>query len=240
MSRDLRISECFGLVVQGEGPLIGLPTVFVRAGGCDYRCSWCDTLYAVLPEHRAEWVKMNAPEVLGDIQRISGPCLVTLSGGNPASQPFGELIDIGHAAGYRFACETQGSVAAPWFGRLDHLILSPKPPSSGMDTDWKILAECMDSAGWGRVPTSIKVVVFDDADYEYAHEVQRQFPSTPFYLQVGNPTPQAANGSDPGFDAAASLAALRVLMDRVCADKWLNVRVLPQLHTLVFGNARSV
>jgi hypothetical protein len=43
--------------IQGEGPVIGRPTVFVRTGGCDYRCTRCDTPYAVLPEYRTECVK---------------------------------------------------------------------------------------------------------------------------------------------------------------------------------------
>ena len=52
MKPRIRISEIFGPTIQGEGPLMGRPTVFVRTGGCDYRCRWCDTLYAVLPEFR--------------------------------------------------------------------------------------------------------------------------------------------------------------------------------------------
>lgn len=240
MSATLRISEIFGVVIQGEGPLIGVPTVFVRAGGCDYRCEWCDTLYAVLPEHRHEWQSMQTAEVLDAIRDKSRPCVVTLSGGNPAAQPFGPLIDEGHALGYQFACETQGSVAAPWLGRLDHLILSPKPPSSGMVTDWCALAQCIDTAMWGRVPTSLKVVVFDTADYEYAREVGARFPGLPLYLQVGNTTPPGIDGKDPGFDPLENLAALRTLMERVCADRWVTVRVLPQLHTLAFGNERGV
>jgi 7-carboxy-7-deazaguanine synthase len=59
MKERIRISEIFGPTIQGEGPLIGRPTVFVRTGGCDYRCSWCDTLYAVLPEYRDEWKLMT-------------------------------------------------------------------------------------------------------------------------------------------------------------------------------------
>ncbi len=46
-SNEIRVSEIFGPTIQGEGVLIGLPTVFVRSGGCDYRCSWCDSLHAV-------------------------------------------------------------------------------------------------------------------------------------------------------------------------------------------------
>ncbi len=37
---QLRIAEVFGPTIQGEGALIGEPTVFVRTGGCDYRCAW--------------------------------------------------------------------------------------------------------------------------------------------------------------------------------------------------------
>jgi 7-carboxy-7-deazaguanine synthase len=43
---DILISEIFGPTIQGEGALVGKPTVFVRTGGCDYRCDWCDTVYA--------------------------------------------------------------------------------------------------------------------------------------------------------------------------------------------------
>ena len=92
----ITISECFGVTIQGEGALIGKPTVFVRTGGCEYRCSWCDTLYAVLPEHKDEWKPMKTEEVFAEIQRLSPtPILVTLSGGNPAIQPLGDLIDLG-------------------------------------------------------------------------------------------------------------------------------------------------
>ena len=75
---------------------------------------------------------MTTEEVFAKVQHLSGnkPILVTLSGGNPAIQPLGKLIDLGHTHGYTFAIETQGSVAQPWFAHLDYLTLSPKPPSS--------------------------------------------------------------------------------------------------------------
>jgi 7-carboxy-7-deazaguanine synthase len=236
----LTISEVFGITIQGEGPMIGRPTVFVRAGGCDYQhCSWCDTLYAVLPEHRREWERLSTDAVLDRVRALSGPCLVTLSGGNPAIQPFGELVAAGHAQGYTFTCETQGSVVAPWFADLDHLVLSPKPPSSGMETDWSRLDDGVAVALAGGTDTALKIVVFDDADYAYARSVHRRYPDLPLYLQVGNPDPPAADGGGTGIDVAGSLARLRWLMDRVCSDRWHEARVLPQLHALVFGNARG-
>ena len=85
----IRVSEIFGPTIQGEGVLIGLPTVFVRTGGCDYRCSWCDSLHAVDSRFRHEWEMMSPDAVWQRSLRLSGgrPVMVSLSGGNPAIQP---------------------------------------------------------------------------------------------------------------------------------------------------------
>jgi 7-carboxy-7-deazaguanine synthase len=124
----LRISEIFGPTVQGEGALIGKPTVFVRTGGCDFRCSWCDTLHAVLPAYRHDWTPMTPEEILARVGELTGgvPVLITLSGGNPAIQPIGRLIALGKERNHRFAMETQGSVADVCFAELDWLVLSPQ------------------------------------------------------------------------------------------------------------------
>ena len=68
----IRISEIFGPTVQGEGALIGRPTVFVRTGGCDYRCSWCDTRYAVLSDYRHDWRPMDPAEILSRVADLTG------------------------------------------------------------------------------------------------------------------------------------------------------------------------
>ena len=79
MTERARISEIFGPTIQGEGPLIGRPTVFVRTAGCDYRCTWCDTLYAVLPEYHDEWVLMTPPQIIARVNELAGgdPVLVS-------------------------------------------------------------------------------------------------------------------------------------------------------------------
>jgi 7-carboxy-7-deazaguanine synthase len=169
MNEHIRISEIFGPTIQGEGPLIGRPTVFVRTGGCDYRCTWCDTLYAVLPEHHDEWEFMTPAGIMTRVDQLAGgnPVLVSLSGGNPALQPLAPLIALGRRNGHTFALETQGSVAQPWFAELDWMVLSPKPPSSGMATDWDAFAACL-AAARGRPHCVLKIVIFNDADYAYA------------------------------------------------------------------------
>ena len=238
----IRVSEIFGPTIQGEGPLIGRPTVFVRTGGCDYRCAWCDTLYAVLPSHRDDWLPMSTAEIAERVDALTGsqPILVTLSGGNPAMQPLGPLIALGRSKGYSFALETQGSLAPDWLAHLEWLVLSPKPPSSNMTTDWASLDACLNAAAAGP-SCALKIVVFDDADYTYAQTVAARYPALPVYLQVGNPAPlRDAEMADERADNDDLLRRMDWLVDKVRQDRWFDARVLPQLHVLLWGNRRGV
>lgn len=243
VQKKIAISEVFGATIQGEGALIGKPTVFVRTGSCDYRCSWCDTLYAVLPEHKSEWHPMTTEEVFAEIQRLAEdtPILVTLSGGNPAIQPLGDLLDLGHKHGYTFAIETQGSIAQSWFARLDYLTLSPKPPSSQQVTRWERLDRCISCAkgnpGEHHPQVCLKIVIFDEEDYAYARYVATRYPDLPMYLQAGNHTPPHLAGQ---IDISGILTRLDWLIQRVVQDHWYTATVLPQLHTLLWGNTRGV
>jgi 7-carboxy-7-deazaguanine synthase len=242
MTGLVRISEVFGPTIQGEGPLIGRPTVFVRTAGCDYRCAWCDTLYAVLPEYRDEWILMSPPQIMARVNELAGErsVLISLSGGNPALQPLAPVIALGRSNGHSFALETQGSVSQAWFAELDWLILSPKPPSSGMPTDWKALQACVEAAQ-GKPRCVLKIVVFEDSDYTYAQTAAARYPTLPVYLQVGNPSPLAANGAvadEP--DVENLMHRMRWLAGKVIADHWFAATVLPQLHVLTWGNKRGV
>jgi 7-carboxy-7-deazaguanine synthase len=237
----IRVSEIFGPTIQGEGVLIGLPTVFVRTGGCDYRCSWCDTLHAVDSEYRDQWRPMSANEIWKEVSRLSGnrPLTVSLSGGNPAIQPLGSLIERGHHDGYRFALETQGSIAKDWFADLDVLVLSPKPPSSGMETDWDAFDTCLRMAG-EKPQIALKVVVFDNRDYFYARAAAARHPDLPVYLQPGNHTPPPPDDGDARVDIDGIMDRMLWLVDKVTEDRWFEARVLPQLHVLLWGNKRGV
>ncbi len=238
--KPVLISEIFGPVLQGEGALIGRPTVFVRTAGCDYRCSWCDSLYAVLPQYKGEWTPMTPDRVLEEVKELTNnqPILVTLSGGNPALQPLETLIEIGQSQGFTFAMETQGSVCKSWFSELEYLVLSPKPPSSQMETDWDVLAQCVASSAKN---ISLKVVVFDEGDYDFAREVHRRFPDVAFYLQAGS---EVVAGSEFSADAIeysnTTAERLNELMAHALRDGWRDVTILPQLHVLLWGQKRGV
>lgn len=234
---QLRIAEIFGPTIQGEGALIGEPTVFVRSGGCDYRCTWCDSMHAVDPVYRHEWAAMSTDAVWDEVSRLSGggPLMVTLSGGNPAIQDFGPLIRRGKRVGYRFACETQGSLAKLWFSELDTLVLSPKPPSSEETVDWVAFDACLEAAkGCGKVV--MKIVIFDDLDYGWARVVAETYPDLPLFLQPGNPDVDP----DVAVDPQQVADRLEWLVGKVIEDRWYTARVLPQLHVLLWGNKRGV
>lgn len=233
----LRIAEIFGPTIQGEGALIGEPTVFVRTGGCDYRCAWCDSLHAVDTAYRHTWAAMPTDAVWTEVRRLSKgkPLTVSLSGGNPAIQDFTQLIALGHAQGYRFACETQGSIAKPWFGDLDTLVLSPKPPSSKEIVNWAAFDACLLAAnGAGKIV--MKIVIFDDADYAWARAAAEKYPDLPLYLQPGNIEVDPAVAVDPQILADKLLW----LVEKTIQDSWFAPRVLPQLHVLLWGNKRGV
>src|SRR5690606_24192842 len=113
---------------------------------------------------------------------------VTISGGNPAliKDPMNDLIDLLHADGVQVGLETQGSFWREWMLKIDDLTISPKPPSSTMVTDWDKLDEIVNRLTEGDVNVTLKVVVFDDADFEYARKVHHRYPHIPFFLSVGN------------------------------------------------------
>ncbi len=232
---SIAISEIFGPTIQGEGALIGTPTVFVRTGGCDFHCHWCDTLYAVEKRYRDQWSRMSAQQVLAKIEALSGgtPLLVTLSGGNPALQPLAALIALGVERGYRFALETQGSVSQTWFSALDVLTLSPKPPSSGMVFSAEKLHDCITAAG-DKTAVNLKIVIDDANDLHWAGQRHSEYPHLPLTLQPCN----THSGNAP-VDKKQLNEKMRWLVATVNERQWYGVRVLPQLHVQLWGNQRG-
>ncbi|GAB6929259.1 7-carboxy-7-deazaguanine synthase QueE [Paenibacillus sp. JCM 10914] len=241
--RPIPVMEIFGPTVQGEGMVVGRKTMFVRTAGCDYRCSWCDSAFTWDGSATDTIARMSAQEVWQELYRLGGERFdhVTLSGGNPALlSQLGSLIDELHRHGITIAVETQGSRWQDWLMDIDEVTISPKPPSSGMTTDWGKLDEIVSRLS-GRPPgrgLSLKVVVFDDQDLAYAETVHERYPNVPFYLQTGNPDVRT---DDKNAHVTFLLDRYEQLVDAVMQSDRLNdVRVLPQLHTLVWSNKRGV
>jgi 7-carboxy-7-deazaguanine synthase len=231
------VVEIFGPTIQGEGAEAGVPTHFIRLGGCDYRCSWCDTMYAVDPQTVRETARrLTAPEIVETVQALpDGPEWVSISGGNPALHLLDAVVDGLHEAGYKVAVETQGSRWLPWLNTVDRLTVSPKPPSSGMATPEHEaeFATFMERAAHHRI--ALKIVCFDETDLEWAKTRLQRYPHIPAFLSAGTPIPAPE-------DIRAGLAAsYRWLCERVAGDPELrHVRVLPQLHVIAWGDAVGV
>ena len=85
---------------------------------------------------------------------------------------------------------------------------------------------------------SLKIVVFDETDFKFAEDVHLRYPSVPFYIQVGN---DDTTTTDDAYLVSNLLKRFEWLIDLAVASPVMNdVKVLPQLHALVWGNKRGV
>ncbi|MGE5704627.1 MAG: 7-carboxy-7-deazaguanine synthase QueE [Clostridia bacterium] len=237
------VLEIFGPTIQGEGMVIGQKTMFVRTAGCDYRCSWCDSAFTWDGSAKEQIQQMSPDEIWAELRQLGGERFshVTISGGNPALlHSIDSLVALLQSHGIRTAIETQGSKWQDWLLQIDDVTISPKPPSSGMNTDFAaldLIVEKLTTPPQAK-NVSLKVVVFDEVDFDYARSVHHRYPGVPFFLQVGN-----ADVTLHDDEALRNqlLAKFEWLIDRTVAASDMNdVRVLPQLHALVWGNKRGV
>ncbi|MGX5523644.1 7-carboxy-7-deazaguanine synthase QueE [Bacillus toyonensis] len=238
MSR-IPVLEIFGPTIQGEGMVIGQKTMFIRTAGCDYSCSWCDSAFTWDGSAKEQVRQMAPEEIWNELVGIGGENFshVTISGGNPVLlKNIQFLLTVLKENGIRTAIETQGSKWQEWLLQIEEVTISPKPPSSKMKTDFTMLDSVIRKLE--RKDFSLKVVVFEDYDFEYAVKVHKRYPQVPFFLQVGNDDTKTVD------DAALIKNLLQKyerLIEKVVQSKEMNdAKVLPQLHALVWGNKRGV
>src|SRR5579872_7092707 len=121
---ELKIAELF-YSIQGEGSLVGVPSVFVRTSGCNLRCSWCDTPYTSWQPEGAEW---TLDRILDEVKAHPARHVV-VTGGEPMIAPeIGELTHRLRDAGMHITIETAGTVFKPV--ACDLMSISPKLSNS--------------------------------------------------------------------------------------------------------------
>lgn len=237
------VMEIFGPTIQGEGMVIGQKTMFVRTAGCDYACAWCDSSFTWDGSGKDLIRHMDADEVWRELRAMGGDgfSYVTISGGNPALiKNLSGLVSLLKENKIRVCLETQGTKWQDWFLEIDALTLSPKPPSSGMKTDFetldRIVKDLKENGSFKNA--SLKIVIFDEADYEFARLIHQRYPDLAFFLQVGNDD----TVTEDQLNLMTSLVdKYEWLINKVVFDTEMNdVRVLPQLHVYVWGNKRGV
>jgi len=241
------VMEIFGPTLQGEGQMAGYQTMFIRFGGCDYRCKMCDSLHAVLPSEikkGARW--MTAKDIAFELQQKAGHCdVVTFSGGNPCMWDLRELTAI-LQGNMRIAVETQGTIYQDWLRDCHWVTISPKGPGMGE----KFELDKFEAFGRALMAThtrqhvSVKVVLFDQRDIEFAKGIAFLLQdSIPLYLSVGNPyPPNNPNVGIAQYDEDFSLVQtllgrMKVLWEDVQQEPLLKDAIfLPQIHVLLWGN----
>lgn len=233
------VVELFGPTIQGEGPDCGATAYFVRFGGCDYRCTWCDSMHAVDPvEVRRRAQPLDAAQIVHRLNALGGSAkLVVLTGGNPALHELGPLVRLLRETGRTVSVETQGTVVRPWLLDVDRLVISPKPPSAGVDhiRGRRAFDRFVDATRSASASVA-KVVVFDEADLAFAATIAADHPGLPLYLSAGT-----SAGLDDEATRADILARWRWLVERVGSTQVLGrARVLPQLHVLLWGTRLGV
>ncbi len=120
----MKISEIF-YSIQGEGTLVGVPSVFVRTSGCNLRCTWCDTPYT---SWNPEGSDMSHDAILQTVRDFA--CRhVVLTGGEPMIAPgVAALTRLFKDAGWHITIETAGTVFAEV--ACDLMSISPKLANS--------------------------------------------------------------------------------------------------------------
>ncbi len=147
--RRLPLVEDF-YTIQGEGFHSGKPAYFIRLGGCDVGCSWCDAKYT--------WNPLSHPLVATDeiVERAASfeAQAIVITGGEPLIYPLDYLTERLHAHGLEIFLETSGS--HPLSGNFDWICLSPKrkqpplPEAFAVASELKVIIETEDDLRWAE------------------------------------------------------------------------------------------
>lgn len=228
----MRISEIF-YSVQGEGSLVGVPSVFVRTSGCNLRCRWCDTPYA---SWKPEGQEMKAEQIVSAV--IAHPAKhVVVTGGEPMiAVGMADLLMRLRDAGKHITIETAGTVA-PSGVACDLASISPKlsnstPTLAEAGTTWverheatRLKPDVLQQ--WcADYNVQLKFVISTERDLDEMRTIIEPLPVAPAQVMI------MAEGTS--VEAIRSRSAMLVE-----ACKKFGWRYSPRLHIDLFGNQRG-
>ena len=152
--RRLPLVEDF-YTIQGEGYHTGKPAYFIRLGGCDVGCKWCDAKYTWNP-------KLYPPTDVRTVIDRATACpaqAIVITGGEPLLYPLGPLTTRLREEGLEIFLETSGT--HPFSGEFDWVCLSPKRQHPPLDE------------AFGRAH-ELKVIIESEQDFAWAEENARR------------------------------------------------------------------
>lgn len=230
--RDMKISELF-YSIQGEGKLVGVPSVFVRTSGCNLRCVWCDTPYA---SWNPEGEEKGVGEILEYIR--SHPARhVVLTGGEPMIAPeLPELTRRVKELGYHITIETAATVEAEV--ECDLMSLSPKLSNS---TPWEResgrFAKAHENSR--RRPEVIRRLMTRAGDYQLKFVVASEGDLAEIdalLAELGDVSAENVLLMPEGTDWGI-LQGRTPWVSEVCKQR--GFRFCPRLHVQLYGNKRG-
>ena len=126
----MKIAEIF-YSLQGEGSLIGMPSLFIRVSGCNLRCSWCDTPYT---SWNPEGLELTLDQILEE-SGVYPASHAVITGGEPMIMP--EIVLLSQRLRERrmhITIETAGTAVQPV--ACDLMSISPKLSNSTPEAPW--------------------------------------------------------------------------------------------------------
>lgn len=157
--------------VQGEGYWTGVNAFFIRLGGCDVHCPWCDTKHSWNPSRHPQ---TSTEELVIQAQAVD-PNIVIITGGEPLMHDLFPLTTALKNAGMQVHLETSG--AHSFSGDFDWVTFSPKQFKAPHDSIYSQTNE-------------LKVVVTNEYDLKWAEQQSALIPETALcYLQPEWSTP---------------------------------------------------
>jgi 7-carboxy-7-deazaguanine synthase len=228
----MKISEIF-YSIQGEGKRTGVPSVFVRASGCNLRCTWCDTPYASWNPEGENW---PVDQIIAQVAEYHSHDVV-VTGGEPMVMPdIGQLCGELNKAGHFITIETAATVFEPV--DMDLASMSPKlSNSTPIERDGGKFA-----AAHERQRLNIPVI---QQFIHHAPDFQLKFVvSSEEDLQEIDEILKSVNGWEPsdvmlmpeGIDSV-TLASRSDWIIGICKAR--GFRFCPRLHIALFGNKRG-
>jgi 7-carboxy-7-deazaguanine synthase len=224
----LKISEIF-YSVQGEGMLVGVPSVFVRTSGCNLRCAWCDTPYT---SWHPEGEERSLDSIVDEVNSYSSSHVV-VTGGEPMIAP--EIEELTRRLTQHLTVETAGTVDANV--RCDLMSISPKlansTPYTRDDGRWvdqherlryqpEILRRLVQ-----LYPYQLKFVITDPSDLQQVNAIVGDIGASRSRVVL----------MPEGVDAAILAERGRWLADLAKREGF---RMTPRLHIDLWGNRRGV
>ncbi len=156
---------------QGEGPYAGRASVFVRLGGCNLACTFCDTEFE---SYQPVTLDAIMQQVRAYANALYHP-LIVISGGEPLRQPIEHLCDALLNAGYDVQIETNGTLYRFIDARVS-VVCSPKAGDTGYHP--------LRPDTLARVDALKFIISATNASYQHVPDVgQSSRPDLPVYVQ---------------------------------------------------------